>query len=158
MRNKAVLAGFVLSTILFLGGCARQEDPAVLRGPYLGQKLPGMTPEVFAPGIVSTPEFREFSGAFTPDGREYHFFRFADGAGMMMSRLTDEGRMMTQIWFIERRGDTWDVPKHLCEGMFVSSSRSGNIYLNDGVTRLVDGKFAPFQKIVGSLTLSSPAS
>jgi len=25
---------------------------------------------VFAPGIVSTKEHREFSGTFTPDGRE----------------------------------------------------------------------------------------
>ncbi len=175
-----------------LGLEARQDDFPILRGPYLGQKPPGMIPEVFAPGIVSTDEFREFSGAFTPDGKEYYFFRFADGAGMMMSRLTDEGwtepepapfntpsidnephvtldgnflffnsnrpvpgreneRMGTQIWFMERHGNSWGIPKHLCEGMFVTSSRNGNIYLNDGVTRLVDGKFAPFQRIDGAL-------
>ena len=33
---------------------------------------------MFAPGIVSTKEHREFSGTFTPDGREYYLFRWTD--------------------------------------------------------------------------------
>ena len=33
---------------------------------------------MFAPGIVSTKERREFSGTFTPDGREYYLFRRTD--------------------------------------------------------------------------------
>ncbi len=72
MRNNIVLAGFVLSSILFLGGCDRQEDSAVLRGPYLGQKPPGTTPEVFAPGVVST-SLDELNSVFTPDGQEFYF-------------------------------------------------------------------------------------
>jgi len=59
--------------------------------PYLGQKPPGLTPEVFAPGFISTADLREFSGTFTPDGKEYYFFRFADGAGLMVTRLTPDG-------------------------------------------------------------------
>jgi hypothetical protein len=169
-----------------------QENSPGLMGPYFGQKPPGKTPEIFAPGIVSTEEFREFSGTFTPDGKEYYFFRFADDAGMMMSQLLEEGwtapkpapfntkhidnephitpdgqfmffnsnrpfpgsdseRRPTQIWFMERLDDSWSEPQHLCEGMFVTSSRNGNVYLNDGITRLVKGKFAPFQKIAGAL-------
>jgi hypothetical protein len=62
-----------------------------LVGAYLGQEPPGLTPEVFAPGVISTADFREFSGAFTPDGKEYYFFRFADGAGMMVTKLTSDG-------------------------------------------------------------------
>ncbi|HUU05173.1 MAG TPA: hypothetical protein VMZ49_04745 [Patescibacteria group bacterium] len=62
-----------------------------LTGPYLGQKPPGMTPEIFAPGIVSTADSREFSGTFTPDGKEYYFFRFAESAGLMVTKLTSEG-------------------------------------------------------------------
>ena len=58
-----------------------------LTGPYLGQKPSGMTPEIFAPGIISTKEYKDFSGTFTPDGREYYFFRFAEGAGMIVTRL-----------------------------------------------------------------------
>ena len=38
--------------ILFTGSFGAQEKTAdfpVLKGPYLGQKPPGMTPEIFAP-------------------------------------------------------------------------------------------------------------
>jgi ankyrin repeat protein/L-ascorbate metabolism protein UlaG (beta-lactamase superfamily) len=56
------------------------DDPVSwpeLTGPYLGQKPPGMTPEVFAPGIVSLAEFIDCKGAFSPDGQEYYFYRHA---------------------------------------------------------------------------------
>jgi len=54
---------------------AAQEKPdtfPVLKGPYLGQKPPGMTPEIFAPGIVST-ELNTRDIAITPDGKEIYF-------------------------------------------------------------------------------------
>ena len=165
-----------------------------IKGLYFGQESPGLQPKIFAPGIVSTKNQREFSGTFTPDGKEYYFFRFADGAGMMVCKLLNEGwtapkpasfnteyidnethitpdgkimyfnsnrpfpgskkkRRPTQIWLMERLGDSWGDPKHLCEGMFVTSSKNGNIYLNLGVTKLENGKFAPFQDIVGALNL-----
>ena len=41
-------------------------------GPYLGEKPPGLTPAVFAPGLVSTGGF-ERDVAITPDGREIFF-------------------------------------------------------------------------------------
>lgn len=44
-------------------------------GPYLGQKPPGQTPEVFAPGMVSTELYELFS-AFTPDMKEFYFVRY----------------------------------------------------------------------------------
>lgn len=43
-------------------------------GPYLGQKPPGLTPEPFAPGIVSTKDW-QISGVFTPDLKEFYFIR-----------------------------------------------------------------------------------
>jgi hypothetical protein len=174
MKVQVKFAGVLLSSIFILMGRAQQEDFPVLKGSYLGQKPPGKTPELFAPGIVSTKNHREFSGTFSPDGKEYYFFRFADGAGMMVCKLLKEGwtapkpasfntesidnephitpdgkimffnsnrpypgfegeRRPTQIWFMERLGDMWGEPKHL------------------GVTRLENGKLAPFQEIVGAL-------
>ncbi len=47
-------------------------DFPVLTGPYLGQKPPGKTPEIFAPGILST-EVNEFNAVFTPKGDEVYF-------------------------------------------------------------------------------------
>ena len=63
--------------ILILGFAAcsvinAQQRSNNLTGPYLGQKLPGMTPEIFAPGIIST-EKHEFSCCFSPDGKEFYF-------------------------------------------------------------------------------------
>jgi len=41
-----------------------------LRGPYLGQKPPGPTPEVFAPGVVSARYGLHSNIVFSPDGAE----------------------------------------------------------------------------------------
>ncbi len=50
---------------------AQQKDFPVLKGPYLGQKPPGKTPELFAPDIISVDENFEHSAAvFSPDGKE----------------------------------------------------------------------------------------
>jgi len=43
-----------------------------LKGPYLGQKPPGMIPEVFAPGIISTKD-HEIHLASSLDGRELYY-------------------------------------------------------------------------------------
>jgi len=48
---------------------ARQDDFSVLKGPYLGQKPPGMTPEQFGAGVIDRDE-RIFAIAFSPDGKE----------------------------------------------------------------------------------------
>jgi hypothetical protein len=39
-------------------------------GPYFGQTPPGLTAEVFAPGIISLPGRREMKIVFSPDGNE----------------------------------------------------------------------------------------
>jgi hypothetical protein len=54
---------------------SQPSDFPKLTGPYLGQKPPGTTPEIFCPGIVSLKEFVEFKGSFSPDGKEYYFYR-----------------------------------------------------------------------------------
>jgi hypothetical protein len=50
--------------------------------PYLGQPVPGLTPERFAPGLVCTPAV-ELNGVFSPDGREFYFTRLIDGIDTM---------------------------------------------------------------------------
>ncbi|WP_125558485.1 PD40 domain-containing protein [Pseudoalteromonas rubra] len=46
----------------------------VLTGPYLGQQKPGTTPQVFAPGAVST-QHRDYNAFFSPDMKEFYFTR-----------------------------------------------------------------------------------
>lgn len=51
---------------------ARGEQFYELTGDYLGQELPGLTPKLFAPGIVSTG-LSERDMAITPDGNEIYY-------------------------------------------------------------------------------------
>lgn len=50
-----------------------QSEFPKLTGPYFGQKLPGRVPEIFAPGIISFPDTKEFACAFSPDGKEFYY-------------------------------------------------------------------------------------
>jgi len=49
------------------------DEFPVLKGPYLGQKLPGSIAEVFAPGIVSINGRYEHGISFSPDLTEIYF-------------------------------------------------------------------------------------
>jgi len=60
-----------------------------LTGDYFGLESPGSTPEIFAPGIVSTEcEYgRNFAGTFSPDGNEFCFTRGRTGPGQRIWRM-----------------------------------------------------------------------
>ncbi|MHA2123477.1 MAG: TolB family protein [Promethearchaeota archaeon] len=58
-------------------GCSTQ-DHAMKLVPYLGQSVPSLTPERFAPGIVNTDAI-EINGVFTPDFHTFFFARQIEG-------------------------------------------------------------------------------
>jgi len=66
-----------ISLLLCIGfslcGFLQQHDFPVLEGSYMGQKPPGKTAELFAPGIISTLEMPEMCAAFTKDGKEFYY-------------------------------------------------------------------------------------
>ncbi len=65
----------VTLSVLMTSSCSHSQNGfLVLEGPYLGQKQPGLTPEVFAPGIVST-EHEEWGSNFTSDLKKFYFNR-----------------------------------------------------------------------------------
>jgi len=81
MKASMTLLAFVLGlTAVSVGDLRGQEPVPVLKGPYLGQSPPGLEPEIFAPGIVSTQR-NEINSVFTPDGREFYFSVFGGGRG-----------------------------------------------------------------------------
>ncbi|MBP1595599.1 MAG: hypothetical protein H6Q05_976 [Acidobacteria bacterium] len=66
------------------------KSPSI-SGPYLGQPPPGLSPRMFAPGIVST-ERDELNAVFTPDGKEFYFtIRGASGRWTIMVMTLKEG-------------------------------------------------------------------
>ena len=68
----------------------------VLKGSYLGQTPPGETPEVFAPGIIST-DANEGCSSFSRDGKLYLFAR--------------AGSTLNGILMMQQNNGIWSQPK-----------------------------------------------
>ncbi len=66
-----------------------------LHGKYFNQQRPGLDPELFAPGIVSTVFADHCSPVFSPDGKEVYFYPIS-GKGTV---------------FMELKGRRWTIPR-----------------------------------------------
>jgi len=63
------------------------QDLPVFQGAYLGLTPPGMSPVLFAPGVVST-ERDQLNAVFSPDGREFYFTqRTPEGSEIVVMRV-----------------------------------------------------------------------
>ncbi len=63
-----------LRSVTWLLKVIKDDQIPVLEAAYLGQKPPGLIPEVFAPGIISKGH-RDWTGSFSPDMTRYNFGR-----------------------------------------------------------------------------------
>jgi hypothetical protein len=78
MKKRYTVLILVISISFF--ACTNNKQPKKERAAiiskeiYLGQKTPGLTPELFAPDIIKT-EFRQAAGVFSPDLEEFYFRR-----------------------------------------------------------------------------------
>ena len=79
MTRICIAITLLLSTLAMSGKSNSQDEFPVLKGPYLGQKPPGLTPELFAPGIVSTKNNLEIEGVFAPNMNEFYHVRQREG-------------------------------------------------------------------------------
>lgn len=84
--------------IVKLGGKIDPVKFPSIKGSYLGQNPPGMKPEIFAPGIISRPDLKEFTSTFSPDGKELFFYGFRPNfhSKIYVSRIVN---------------DTWSAPE-----------------------------------------------
>src|SRR5512137_635754 len=71
--KKLILTNLLLITAIVIS--AQYKDSPKFTGPYLGQKPPGMTTEIFAPAFVSTKEYGELNAVFARNGNEFYFSR-----------------------------------------------------------------------------------
>ena len=77
-------------------GQSQQNEELVLRGPYLGQKPPGKTPELFAPGIITTDMSEGCSG--WGKNMEYFIFqRWINGK--------------SQLYIMHQNNGIWSYPQ-----------------------------------------------
>lgn len=103
--KKAAL--FCLLLMLTASLHPKETQPTKISGPYLGQKPPGLTPEIFAPGIVSTG-LDELNSIFSPDGSEFYFCvrNIAGGASIFeMKMKAGSWREPRLLPFASRFGD-----------------------------------------------------
>jgi len=98
MKKRICIISLMLLTAISI--TAHEKDFPKLTGPYLGQTPPGLTPEIFAPGIVSTDFYHHCSPSISPDGKEIYW---------AMAPLD----AMRQIYFSKWKDDRWTKAENL---------------------------------------------
>ena len=100
MQNTLRIISALFLMILFLSGCTQSVTPETpfleSSNAYLGQTPPGLTPELFAPGIVSTDAGIEFSTTFSPDGMEFYFTRRVEGENNILYETHFENKSWSE--------------------------------------------------------------
>jgi len=102
--NMLSMSMTVFLLFAYLGSFLSEEritnlESTEIHGEYFGQQLPGETPEIFAPGIIST-ESIEYGGTFSPDGDEFLF-----------TRKDDENNFNNKIFSTKSINGTWSNPR-----------------------------------------------
>lgn len=77
------------------------NDVTARRGEYFGQKKPGMIPEVFAPGIISTVYLEHSPVSFSPDGKTAYW----------TSDFREFGTIEGRIFFSTQENGKWTSPQ-----------------------------------------------
>ena len=98
MKKNFQLQRIIIIGILLLF-CSQNNELEFynLKGSYLGQKPPGLTPQVFAPGIISkTGNHLHSCLAFSPDGKEIYF-----------TTIIFEPQTQGTIYYIRQEGKRW---------------------------------------------------
>ena len=88
MKNKIIFVYILIIFTVSISSSTRMKQrlflsngekggniTSVLNGAYLGQKSPGLEPEIFSPGFISLKDKIEYSSTFSPDGNEFYFSR-----------------------------------------------------------------------------------
>ncbi|WP_221930764.1 serine hydrolase domain-containing protein [Changchengzhania lutea] len=96
---ERILPAFIQNSIQTMNGKSDSQDKfPVLEGPYFGEKPPGSTPEIFAPGIISLNGRTEYGISFSPKLDEVYFSaknKISGDAAIYFSKL--EGKKWTPI-------------------------------------------------------------
>jgi len=110
MRQRCAFIGIPFFIILIMNHCSQHDEFPGLEGPYLGQKPPGDTAVVFAPGIVTTDHHEHSRIEFSLDGSEMYWAVIPvdtnyKATGSRPFKLNEQN-----IWCIKSVDDVWTTP------------------------------------------------
>jgi len=83
-KSTAIFSCFLCLFLFSLPGCSQKPNFPAFTGSYLGQSSPGMQPELFAPGVISTGLY-ERDLAISPDGKEIYYGLILGGQVTIMT-------------------------------------------------------------------------
>jgi hypothetical protein len=112
MRPIRISITLLFLTLAFSGKNYSQDEFPVLEDPYLGQKPPDLTPELFAPGVISLNGRFEGAVSFSPDLDEMYFSAYYEGEE-------------TAIYFSKLEGNEWTPIKR---ANFTNGKKSGEMH------------------------------
>ena len=105
MIHKARIIGIPILAGMLFSQCSQEANFPRLKGPYLGQEPPGMMPEVFAPGIISTGFHEHSFPSFSPDGKQVLWTQ-----GM---KSNYKYKFPIALIMMENEGRRWSKPKYM---------------------------------------------
>ena len=73
MNLRSVVISFFILILPLINVAYGQNKEPKLEGKYLGQTPPSLTPQVFAPGLISIQGRYEMGVSFTPNLEEVYF-------------------------------------------------------------------------------------
>ena len=101
---KKTHLALTLVLVLFFNACKvnkqnlKDKNSSIIESPYFGQKPPGLTPEIFAPGIISI------------DGRYEHGISFSPNLDEVFFSANKKDKDPS-IYFSKLKGKKWTNPK-----------------------------------------------
>ena len=129
MRNYIIIFSALVLTI-FLNACntkksnPKENNLITEQTAYLGQKSPGLKPEPFAPGLITTNGW-EYYGGVTPDLKEFYFIREGE---------EKDGKSKMELVVVQNINNQWQKS--------VVSPRVGTPFISpDGKTMYLSKKY-----------------
>lgn len=151
MRHLSLATTVLLSFLVMSCESAVQNKNSDIKKPYLDQKPPSLTPEPFAPGIISTANW-EYGGVFSQDMKEFYVLMNGgkyDEATFVMFKYEDDKWQESVI--SPHKGQPFISP----DGMTMHLGRRYMKRTNKGWSEIKDLE-APFSNIsIMRLTASS---
>ena len=111
MRSGAIIAATMVafSCAAVPDAATNSVDASIQRTAYLDLPPPGVEPEVFAPGIVSTEGQSELNAVLSPDGKEFYFARqVGETYKTFIIRKTDIGWSAPEMASFSASNSEWD--------------------------------------------------